>query len=212
MSNLNAALPLAGVRVLDMSRDAGGPLVRMVLADLGAEVIKVEHPERGDDTRDWGMRDRRHRDRLFQQRQSQQALGQRRTCKRAEGAADRTWTCAASATSSSRISSRAARRNSASATSELRAGREDLIYCSISGYDRTGPEAARPGYDLVVQGEAGFDGAERRSRPAAAQVRGCGGRPVHRYVFGCRQSWPRSSSGSVPATDARSKWRCSIAA
>jgi crotonobetainyl-CoA:carnitine CoA-transferase CaiB-like acyl-CoA transferase len=49
-------LPLSGVRVLDLSRVLAGPLCGMVLGDLGADVIKVEHPVRGDDTRDWGTR------------------------------------------------------------------------------------------------------------------------------------------------------------
>ena len=51
-----AGLPLSGIRVLDLSRVLAGPLCGMVLGDLGADVIKVEHPVRGDDTRDWGTR------------------------------------------------------------------------------------------------------------------------------------------------------------
>ena len=55
-SHQDMDLPLEGVRVLDLSRVFAGPLCGQVLADFGAEVIKVEHPQRGDDTRDWGIR------------------------------------------------------------------------------------------------------------------------------------------------------------
>src|SRR3712207_9364247 len=47
-------LPLEGIRILDLSRVLAGPYATMVLADLGADVVKLEHPERGADTRHWG--------------------------------------------------------------------------------------------------------------------------------------------------------------
>ncbi|SPB17774.1 CoA transferase [Caballeronia novacaledonica] len=154
MSKMNAALPLAGVRVLDLSRVLAGPWCAMVLGDLGAEVIKVEHPTRGDDTRDWGLRVGATETTYF----NSVNRNKRSVCldlQTAEG---------------QQIARDLARQSDVVLQNfkfggaeklglgyeQLREGRDDLIYLSIAGYDRHGPEAARPGYDIVVQGEAGL--------------------------------------------------------
>ncbi len=151
---MNSNLPLAGVRVLDLSRVLAGPWCAMVLGDFGAEVIKVEHPGRGDDTRDWGLRVGATETAYFNSvNRNKRSVGLE--LQTAEG---------------QQIARDLARRSDVviqnfkfGGAEKLGIGyerlREDhpgLVYCSISGYDRTGPEAARPGYDLVVQGEAGL--------------------------------------------------------
>jgi crotonobetainyl-CoA:carnitine CoA-transferase CaiB-like acyl-CoA transferase len=154
MQTDNKSLPLAGVRVLDLSRVLAGPWSAMVLGDLGAEVIKIEHPDRGDDTRDWGVRVGKTETAYFnsvnrnkrsitldlQTPEGQQIV--RELAKTSDiliqnfkfGGAEKLGL----------------------GYEPLSAENPRLIYCSISGYDRTGPEAKRPGYDLVVQGETGL--------------------------------------------------------
>ncbi|MBA4789921.1 MAG: CoA transferase [Rhizobiales bacterium] len=147
-------LPLAGVRVLDLSRILAGPWCAQVLGDLGAEVIKVEHPERGDDTRDWGLRtgptNTSYFDSVNRNKTSvgidlatpeglEQVRALARTCDVVvqnfkTGGADRLGLGYA----------------------DLRRENPRLIYCSVTGYAADGPEAKRPGYDLLVQGEAGL--------------------------------------------------------
>jgi crotonobetainyl-CoA:carnitine CoA-transferase CaiB-like acyl-CoA transferase len=154
MSSLNSSLPLAGVRVLDLSRILAGPWCGMVLGDLGAEVIKVEHPGRGDDTRDWGLR-----------------VGATETAYfNSVNRNKRSVTLDLQTAEGQEIARELAKKSDVviqnfkfGGIEKLGLGYEQLskeqaglIYCSISGYDRTGPEAARPGYDLVVQGEAGL--------------------------------------------------------
>ncbi|MGH8803825.1 MAG: CaiB/BaiF CoA transferase family protein [Polaromonas sp.] len=151
---MNGSLPLAGVRVLDLSRILAGPWCGMVLADLGAEVIKVEHPGRGDDTRDWGLR-----------------VGSTETAYfNSVNRNKRSVTLDLQTVEGQEIARELARKSDVviqnfkfGGIDKLGLGYDQLckeqpglIYCSISGYDRTGPEAARPGYDLVVQGEAGL--------------------------------------------------------
>ncbi|MFC5428900.1 CaiB/BaiF CoA transferase family protein [Paraburkholderia denitrificans] len=147
-------LPLAGVRVLDLSRILAGPWSGMVLGDLGAEVIKVEHPDRGDDTRDWGVRVGDTETAYFNSvnRNKRSVTLDLQTPEGQRIAQDLAKTCDV-----------VIQNFRFGGAEKLGLGYETLsrenprlIYCSISGYDRTGPEASRPGYDLVVQGEAGL--------------------------------------------------------
>lgn len=147
-------LPLQGIRVLDLSRVLAGPGCAMSLADLGAEVTKIEHPVRGDDTRDWGTRIGENHSAYFNSvNRNKRSIG------------------VALDTDDGRalVREMAAKadvviQNFKFGTVErmgldyetLRKGNPGLVYCSVAGYDPTGPEAARPGYDLVIQGEAGL--------------------------------------------------------
>jgi crotonobetainyl-CoA:carnitine CoA-transferase CaiB-like acyl-CoA transferase len=146
--------PLEGVRVLDLSRVFAGPMCGMVLADFGAEVVKVEHPGRGDDTRDWGMRVGKTTTTYFNamNRNKRSVTVDLQTPEGVKlihelipqfdvvvqnfktGGADKLGL----------------------GYEQLKAIKPDLIYCSIAGYDSSGPEAKRPGYDLVIQAESGL--------------------------------------------------------
>jgi len=156
MSNPQQNLPLSGVRVLDLSRVLAGPMCAMALGDLGAEVIKVEHPGKGDDTRDWGIRVGNTETAYF----NSANRNKRSICldlSTAEGQAIARELAAKSDIVIQNFKYGGAEKFGVG-YEQLREVKPDIIYCSISGYDRTGPEAARPGYDLVVQGEAGLMG------------------------------------------------------
>ncbi|QCP54472.1 CoA transferase [Trinickia violacea] len=154
MFNQTASLPLAGVRVLDISRVLAGPWCAMVLGDLGAEVIKVEHPERGDDTRDWGLRVGSTETAYFNS-VNRNKRSVTLDLQKAEGQRLLRELAAKSDVVIQNFKFGGAEKLGLG-YEQLKEGQEDLIYCSISGYDRTGPEAARPGYDLVIQGETGL--------------------------------------------------------
>lgn len=147
-------LPLAGVRVLDLSRILAGPWCAQVLGDLGAEVVKVEHPERGDDTRDWGLRTGATNTSYFD------AVNRNKT---SVGIDLSTPEGLARVKAMARDADVLVENFKTGGADRLGLGYEalsaenpGLIYCSITGYGSGGPEATRPGYDLLVQGEAGL--------------------------------------------------------
>lgn len=149
-----SGLPLAGVRVLDLSRVLAGPWCGMVLGDFGAEVIKVEHPKRGDDTRDWGLRIGQTETAYFNSvnRNKRSVTVDLKTSEGQQIVRDLALQCDVVIQNFKYGDVE----TMGLGYEQLKALKPDLIYCSVSGYDRTGPEAARPGYDLLVQGEAGL--------------------------------------------------------
>ncbi|XWN30931.1 MAG: CoA transferase [Devosia sp.] len=146
--------PLAGVRVLDLSRVVSGPFCTMQLGDLGADIIKVEEPTRGDDSRAFGP--------PFQGGESAYFLSVNRNKKSL--ALDLKHPKAGEVVRRLVEGSDVLVENFRPGTAErlgigydaLKAINPALIYCAISGFGRTGPERDRPGYDLILQGEAGI--------------------------------------------------------
>ncbi|GJQ34914.1 MAG: hypothetical protein JETCAE01_09240 [Anaerolineaceae bacterium] len=153
--------PLNGIRILDITRALAGPYCTMMLGDLGADVIKVERPGVGDETRGWGPpfvgepygnypgesayfiaanRNKRSITVNIQSREGQDIL------RKLAGVCDvlvenyRTGDLD----------------KLGLGYAEMHALNPRLIYCSVSGYGRTGPYADRPGYDAVLQAEGGM--------------------------------------------------------
>jgi crotonobetainyl-CoA:carnitine CoA-transferase CaiB-like acyl-CoA transferase len=147
-------LPLSGVKVIDLSRVLAAPLSTMLLADLGADVIKVEHPDRGDDTRDWGIEiapgDTSY---YYAFNRNKRSICIDLTTPEGQQAVRELIVDAGVVVENFKAGGM---EKFGLGYEALRKLRPDLIYCAISGYDRSGPEASRPGYDLVIQGESGL--------------------------------------------------------
>jgi crotonobetainyl-CoA:carnitine CoA-transferase CaiB-like acyl-CoA transferase len=148
-------LPLGGVKVLDLSRVLAGPYTTMVLADLGADVIKVEHPERGDDTRHWGP--------PFVGGESAYFLSVNRN-KRSIGVdlkdpegLERVKRLAAGADVLIENMRRGTLDKLGLGYEALRETNPGLAYCSITGFG-PGEDRNRPGYDFLIQARAGIMG------------------------------------------------------
>ncbi|MBM3347792.1 MAG: CoA transferase [Betaproteobacteria bacterium] len=148
------AAVLAGIKVLDMSRILAGPWCAMMLGDLGADVIKVENPDGGDDTRHLGTAitggERTYY--LCVNRNKRSIAIDFRT---AEGQAIIRQLASQSDVFIENYKLGDLERYGLDYES-LRALNPRLIYLSISGYGREGPHAARLGYDFILQGESGL--------------------------------------------------------
>lgn len=149
--------PLAGLKVVELARILAGPWAGQTLADLGAEVIKVESPQ-GDDTRAWGP--------PFIEREGDRSAAYFHSCNRGK----------ASVTVDFRTPEGQARVRELVSDADilienfkvgglakygldyesLSALNPRLIYCSITGFGQDGPYAHRAGYDYIIQGMSGF--------------------------------------------------------
>ena len=162
MTEMTAPAALAGIRVLDLSRVLAGPWSTQILADLGADVVKVEVPGRGDDTRAWGPPFLKGADGEDEIGTSAYYLAANRN-KRSiavdfaspEGAAllRQLATKADIVIENFKVGGL---KKYGLDWESLRTVKPNLVYCSVTGFGQTGPYASRGGYDFVAQGMGGF--------------------------------------------------------
>ncbi len=165
---------LDGIRILDLSRVLAGPWCTQMLADLGAEVIKVERPGTGDDTRTWGppyLKDAAGHDTsesayYLSANRGKKSVVVDFTTTQGQGQIRRLAATADVVVENFTVGQLARYGLDYATLSQYRPG---LIYCSITGFGQTGPWAARPGYDFIIQGLSGFMSVtgERDGAPGA---------------------------------------------
>ena len=169
------SLPLAGVRVLDLTRVLAGPYCGMILGDMGADVIKVENPDGGDESRG------------FLEPAYQGISTYFLTINRNKRSLALDLKAPAGRDAFLRLVARSdvVVENFRTGVMErlglgwetLRAGRPGLVMCAISGYGRSGPNRDVPGFDPIAQAESGFmatigdpDGEPMRTGPSVIDV------------------------------------------
>ena len=150
--------PLEGIRVLDLSRVLAGPWCTQLLADLGAEVIKVERPGSGDDTRHWGPPWHGEGDR--------KVAAYFLSCNRGKKSAAIDFARPEGAALVRRMAEEAdvvvenfkvgGLEKFGLDAKTLRAANPRLVYASITGFGQDGPYADRAGYDFIIQGMGGM--------------------------------------------------------
>jgi crotonobetainyl-CoA:carnitine CoA-transferase CaiB-like acyl-CoA transferase len=153
--------PLAGIRVLDLSRVLAGPWAGQNLADLGAEVIKIERPKVGDDSRAFGppwIKDRDGRDTKDSAYFTSANRGKKSVTvnlQAAEGAALVRELALKSDVLIENYKFGDLERYGL-AYAQLKDEHPRLVYCSVTGFGHTGPYRERPGYDFMIQGMGGM--------------------------------------------------------
>src|SRR3954471_11477068 len=159
--------PLDGIMVLDLTRVLSGPYCTMLLADMGARVVKIEQPNKGDDTRAWGppfLYPSGHKPAAGDAVEGESAyfLSINRNkesvtldFKHPDGRAilDRLVERADVLVENFRPGTLG---KLGLDYRTLAAGHPRLVYCSVSGFGQTGPRTKEPGYDAVMQGEGGL--------------------------------------------------------
>lgn len=147
-------LPLDGIKVLDFTRVLAGPWATMSLADLGAEVWKIENVDGGDDTRAWSVPSYKGVSTYYLcANRGKQSIAL--NLKSPEGKRIVLDLAARADVVIENFRAGTAKRLGIG-YDDLRAINPRLVYCSISGYGQSGPEAQRPGYDFIMQAESGL--------------------------------------------------------
>ena len=152
---------LEGIRVLDLSRILAGPWAAQMLADLGAEVIKVERPGGGDDTRRWGppfLKDEAGRDTseaayFLAANRGKKSLTLDLKQPRGQAIARALAHQCDVVIENFKVGDLA---RSGLDYATLSRDHPGLVYCSITGFGHDGPYAQRPGYDFMIQGTGGL--------------------------------------------------------
>lgn len=146
---------LSDIRVVDLTQALAGPYCTMILGDMGAEVIKIEQPGSGDQSRGWGP--------PFVGGESTYFLGINRNKKSltlnlmADEAREIIHKLVAEAdVFVTNLPRKSSRQKTGVDEERLRKINSRLVYVSITGYGMTGPYAERPGYDVIAQGESGL--------------------------------------------------------
>jgi crotonobetainyl-CoA:carnitine CoA-transferase CaiB-like acyl-CoA transferase len=145
--------PLDGLRVIDLTRVVAGPFCTMMLGDMGADVLKIEEPRHGDDSRGWGPFINGCGAFFFELNRSKRSVALDLKTPDGAGALRQLIAQADVLIENFRPGSLAELGFDYESASALN---PRLIYCSIAGYGQTGPDAQLPGYDAVIQGEAGI--------------------------------------------------------